>query len=839
MRHRFAILAALAAVGLAPSASAQAPPVLHAQIHSPAPFSNLGPLAGRISPGQSGAWTVQDQNGRLVLANPAGQGAIRFYVTDWQGDLAATGRSVSVSVAADGKGSLSAAGILFRVQDADPRWLAFVETAQGKLALYTRHPNELKQTGSTDIPGGHLPEGDLLTLNQQGDTAQLLVNGHLVTELKSDGGNSPNIPAPVGIIAMDTGTFDFASFAFGRLVAPLAAPIAGNDNIPMPPTGDDSIPTNQPPTPPAPATVGNLPSLGALGRNVKLGDVSGWITTIENGQLVYTHPSANSLGYFYRSLAWPGPAAQGRSATITVDANGDGPNAAGGIGFGISDDGNKLYVWAIAADGKATLYQIANDNLETLAAFDPPNPRPGGGRHVLKVSQTTDAITLFADGKLLGTMTGKAAQNAEGAVGLAVLGKGRFAFQDFSFGPATPAEPAPQPPPDPAPRRTGKPLQSFTADTFGALFGIMAHEFGHFMIGELKIPATGPEEDVADEFAAMVFIDNLSDAPELTRAMALGNAKLWWFMAQDHGDNSTPFYDEHAPDRARFAKFSCMLYGAAPQVFNGLMDAAGIPDRTKQRCIADEPKRHAAWDKLLTPMRRRGVAPNIPGDLDPATPGHTVTVVYEEPKDPAMRPFAEELRDSGAFEVIAEAVAKQFVLPRDTKIVFRDCGVENCFYSPSDGSVTMCWEMINFVMQEFRKHGQNAPLPPQPGPVPGPAPAPGPGPNPGPSLSLDQFLIGRWHERSNANGMVIDMQLEFGPQNMYQAQLQVMSPQPMTIQVQGQWRITPTGDNRAQINFVPIRWFPPQAPMNPTTVPIELVDRNTFRSADGIATRLP
>jgi hypothetical protein len=256
------------------------------------------------------------------------------------------------------------------------------------------------------------------------------------------------------------------------------------------------------------------------------------------------------------------------------------------------------------------------------------------------------------------------------------------------------------------------------------------------------------------------------------------------------------------------------------------MDAAGIPDRTKQRCINDEPKRHAAWDKLLTPFRRRGVSPNIPGDLDPATPGHTVSVVYEEPKNPAIRPYAQELRDSGVFETIADAITKQFVLPRDTKIIFRDCGVENCFYNPSDGSVTMCWEMISFVMQEFRKHGQSAPPPPQPGPQPGAAP------------NLDQFLLGRWHEISNANGMIIDVQLEFDPQNTYQAQLKVVSPQQMTIIVQGQFHITPAGGNRAQINFVPTRWTPPQAPMNPTTVGIELVDRNTFRSADGVATRL-
>ena len=164
---------------------------------------------------------------------------------------------------------------------------------------------------------------------------------------------------------------------------------------------------------------------------------------------------------------------------------------------------------------------------------------------------------------------------------------------------------------------------------------ITFHEYGHFMAGELKLPVTGPEEDMADEFAAMTWIEVLKKHPEMA-PLALGGAKFWFFLAYRKGaqQSQPPWYDEHAPDARRFGAVLCMLYGAYPEYFGSVIDKLRMPDARRQSCVQQAGRRAEAWKTLLRPHRRAGVNVNFPGDLPAETKGGRITADYQPSKTP-------------------------------------------------------------------------------------------------------------------------------------------------------------------------------------------------------------
>ena len=127
----------------------------------------------------------------------------------------------------------------------------------------------------------------------------------------------------------------------------------------------------------------------------------------------------------------------------------------------------------------------------------------------------------------------------------------------------------------------------------GAFLGIFLHELGHTVIAELDLPAVGPEEDVADEFAAMVFVYNMRADPRF-RDVALWTPKLRLARAnqqerqrqQRKGSSSEEeaereyqrslLFDEHSPDLVRYSKILCILAGAEPEYY----EKAGERDRS-------------------------------------------------------------------------------------------------------------------------------------------------------------------------------------------------------------------------------------------------------------------
>jgi hypothetical protein len=597
---------------------------------------------------------------------------------------------------------------------------------------------------------------------------------------------------------------------------------------------------------------------------------------------------------FY-SVPWQGDRGLGRSAGVRVQAAGmDGAGA--GLIYAIRDEYPRWAALIVTPDKSVAIVARQATGLSEVKRM----PIPGGPHaegELLQISERGGVTTMLANGVEVAhfNMATNGAAPVAGPVGIVAIGPGRFSYGGFAFGQEVlaqapgddrvPARSAPVAGNDdrvPAPVRGSAPatpvadgrrwqvpqLDPLAANVLGATMGIVAHEIGHFVIGELKIPATGPEEDVADEFAAMVFVDNMRDMPEQAGSMALSMAKVWWYSAEDHGDAQQPeWFDEHAPDRARFGRIMCMLYGASPRNFEPVMEQTGIPERTRARCIDDERKRHLAWDSLLRSHRRRGVDAVMPGDLDPATPGKRMNVVFEAPKTQAYAPLRVFLERSRMLDTAGDLMSRLYVLPRDTKLVVRECGDTNAFYNSDDGSVNLCYEMVAWVLATFAKHegvsgpvaGDATPAQPMPSqPMPSqpapsrPAGTPAGPPPPATTFNIAAFLEGSWRLKTTEDkGVTDDILVQASADGTYRGRHDVSIPNAdhVTIGVVGRWSAEATANPRTyNLVLTPQQWSPRQicgkggscAPLDldETRITVQIKDRNTLVSDQGQVTRV-
>jgi hypothetical protein len=244
---------------------------------------------------------------------------------------------------------------------------------------------------------------------------------------------------------------------------------------------------------------------------------------------------------------------------------------------------------------------------------------------------------------------------------------------------------------------------------FGATLSILAHELGHALIGEFAIPSTGPEEDAADEFSALIMSAITADAelqqhsPEVQRFltdMVIYSSLLWFYDAQvDTKTGQRPeWYDEHSSGETRFRNTLCMIYGSAPSRFKPLADRVGFPDRSRERCIINYQKRFDSWETIIAPFAR-DLGGDRPGKLAANTPGADVTVAYEPSKSAVGRHFQTAFEQLGLFEALGEQLQRLLVWKRNFKIIFADCGAPNAFYDPSKAQIVMCWEGVEHFIR--------------------------------------------------------------------------------------------------------------------------------------------
>lgn len=78
-------------------------------------------------------------------------------------------------------------------------------------------------------------------------------------------------------------------------------------------------------------------------------------------------------------------------------------------------------------------------------------------------------------------------------------------------------------------------------------------------------------------------------------------------------------------------------------------------------------------------------------------------VEYFDVEDERYAEVNDKMRQEKVLEHAARDLNKALALPYDITLVTRDCGQINAFYSSDDHSITMCYEIMDFYYDLFRK----------------------------------------------------------------------------------------------------------------------------------------
>lgn len=86
------------------------------------------------------------------------------------------------------------------------------------------------------------------------------------------------------------------------------------------------------------------------------------------------------------------------------------------------------------------------------------------------------------------------------------------------------------------------------------------------------------------------------------------------------------------------------------------------------------------------------------------------SVVYGDPKNPALQSVAQVVRDSQVLELISQQTNASYALKVPLKFMAAECGKSNAFYNPQYQAIILCYElvadMLNRAAQGIKSQGQ-------------------------------------------------------------------------------------------------------------------------------------
>jgi Putative metallopeptidase len=219
-------------------------------------------------------------------------------------------------------------------------------------------------------------------------------------------------------------------------------------------------------------------------------------------------------------------------------------------------------------------------------------------------------------------------------------------------------------------------------DSFAFVF---LHEFGHAVIGELKLPVTGREEDCADEFATWVCANFLpQDGARLARAGAL----LFFYSSQGDQIRKFAWYDEHSFGLQRAYRIAADIEahypGSVPEV------SAKIPRERIAEAVAQKDLKMAHWTRQLVPHLKVpvGGVTRLDPPVSKAEEGHLIPRLGSS-EDPVIANLINKWRSSGAHQDLMTTFDTMFLWPRDVDVLFTDTGTKQSSYDKSKGRITI------------------------------------------------------------------------------------------------------------------------------------------------------
>lgn len=659
----------------------------------------LGALNGVVDSQLREDWKAFEENGWFVLRNDTNSdGEQNFLVL--AGPLRAEGRHVEVNVSINSPQEDAAIGIFAR-NEAEKRSCVGELNAKGGAQAFCVVDGEFQSIG-TLTGAGKMDGSDILEMVEISGAARFLLNGQIIGDVET----KSLVGDQLGVLAYGKGTFGIADFAIADVGEDTAAPSGGSG---LPPRGGGGTP--------APAetqansggdTASRLqPILGPLAEAVLAkSDPDGWVSYLEGDWLVLANKDKASSEHYYAQPLGP---LQSGERVVSVSVGIQPPPGAAAADFGRSaagiliESGNGsescLGEITLGGDGLVICFD-ADGKGEELGRLQ--DAAIGGGKDVLELVEMPEGGVFLLNGALIADLGKHPALG--GNVGLLAYERGDFYFGNFAIAEgASPATSAGQSLSSEDIPRFGNDEARLIGAYLGITNGIFMHEFGHALIGELQVPSTGPEEDAVDIFSALRVVeptmfpsgDAIIDA--IGREVAIYSVLPWYYSGMRNAGSGldAPWQDEHTGDLKRFRNTFCVIYGGNPDLFGDIAGQVGLEERTLYRCEEEFNRQNRAWRSILAPHTR--ISDWHPdGHLPADAPGAGINVVFEEPATPIgqylVGAFGESLKG------FAQDLAGNYALPRDLTVTYRQCGELNAWYNPGEGTITMCYDLIEELL---------------------------------------------------------------------------------------------------------------------------------------------
>jgi hypothetical protein len=125
------------------------------------------------------------------------------------------------------------------------------------------------------------------------------------------------------------------------------------------------------------------------------------------------------------------------------------------------------------------------------------------------------------------------------------------------------------------------------------------HEMAHMLIHELDLPIVGKEEDVADQFSALL----LSNAGDGGQSSILAAAQ--WFGSTQSAESQVKYMDEHSLNEQRAYYLICLLHAKQPRELQRTVSQLGFPPERLQKCKDEYRQIARSWELMITPYLRQ------------------------------------------------------------------------------------------------------------------------------------------------------------------------------------------------------------------------------------------
>ena len=655
----------------------------------------LGVLDGTVDDQLRTDWEAGELDGWFVLRNSGAEDAEQTLVIP-SGPVTTDGRHVEVNVSINSSQEDAAIGILLRNRDNKSSCIGEL-TAQGTAQLFCVIDGEYKAIASKE-KAGKLDGSDMLFLFEVPGGARFLVNDQIIGDIEDDAA----LGSELGIITFGRGTFGLADFLTEDVTFD-AEPASGSG---LPPRGGAAAPSAE--TAPSEASgekasVGErlAARMGPLTQTIlDKSDPEDWESFIEDNWFVLVNEAKASSELFYTMPVGPLETGE-RVVGLRVGILPPGEEKAEDFGYSaagiLAENGKDSCLGEITLGGDGLVLCFGEDGKSTeMGRLD--GAAVGDGQDVIELVERPGRAAFLLNGKVIADLGDHPSMGGE--VGVLAYERGEFFFDEFAISVSSE---------ETAQSEVDEDLPDFGDDEFrfigayvGITNGIFLHEFGHALIGELQVPSTGPEEDAVDIFSALRVVEPTTfpssdpDVNEIGRQVAIYSVLPWYFGGMLNDDNEVPWQDEHTNDLKRFRNTFCVIYGGNPGLYGDIATQVGLDERTLYRCEEEFNRQNRAWRSILSPHTRMG--PWHPeGQLPADARGGAINVTFEEPTTTLTYLLV------GAFEDyirgFTKSIEDNYALPRDLQVTYKNCGELNAWYDPREGSITMCYELIEHLIR--------------------------------------------------------------------------------------------------------------------------------------------